>query len=129
MKNPIFYVTTLFIGLTLGGCQLRDKIIELLPLEQESELKDESDKAKTSKKTIESIEIKISCNRDTIQKYIDSGWKVVNTTTSEVPCSWKSTKSSPDCDIDRDKGCSITVPDLIGDEIKYLLERESRNKD
>ncbi len=77
----------------------------------------------TKKKTIF-----ISCNNGNVQKYLDDGWKIVDTSSKDVACSWKEEKSSPKCNINKDKGCKITVPDKMGKQIKYLLEKDSKKK-
>ncbi len=72
----------------------------------------------------ETIELKVSCDQSQIQEYIKEGWIVKTKESKEVPCSWKTVKATDDCKLDTDKGCKITVPDVYGEEIKYILERK-----
>ena len=77
---------------------------------------------------IETRDLIISCEREDIQNYINMGWKVIDKEESDTPCSWKTKKAKPRCNIEKDKGCLITIPDKMGKKIKYLLERESNSK-
>ena len=76
---------------------------------------------------IESIEVSIVCNKDSIKEYLDKGWAIQSSSTTDVPCIWKTQKSSPKCNLQRDKGCSITVPDIIGTKTTYILIKTSDN--
>ena len=108
---------TLIIPLAflLSACPLKDSMkIDLSPKGSKNEVK-----------VKETLEVSISCNKDDLQNYLDQGWKVIKSNTSEVACSWKTTKASKDCILDQDKGCRITVPDIIGEETIYLLEKEN----
>ena len=71
----------------------------------------------------ETKEIKISCGESTIDAYLDDGWIVKKEYSEEKVCSWKTEKANKKCDIDKDKGCLITKPDVIGETTIYLLER------
>ena len=73
----------------------------------------------------ESIEVSIVCNKEGINKYLEKGWKIQSRSVTEVPCTWKTQKSTPKCNMKRDKGCSITVPDIMGTKIKYVLTKTS----
>ena len=77
---------------------------------------------------IENLQITTRCKSDNIQDYIKLGWVIVDTKSREIPCSWKSIKSTPKCNINKDKGCRIKVPDKIGEETTYYLERETQKK-
>ncbi len=66
----------------------------------------------------------IKCGKGTINEYKEKGWKVINKTTSEVPCSWKTEKSRRGCNPKKDKGCLINIPDRMGTESIYLLEKQ-----
>ena len=72
----------------------------------------------------ETIQVTIACDQKSIQTYIDKGWTVIGQTEEEVPCSWKTVKASKKCNIKRDKGCAITVPDIIGKKLIYTLTKE-----
>jgi len=41
----------------------------------------------------------------------------------EKICTWKSVPATKDCNMEKDKGCKITMPDKIGEEKIYLLEK------
>ena len=69
------------------------------------------------------LEIKISCNEESIEKYLKDGWKVKNKKSKEKVCSWKSIPANNTCDMEKDKGCKIIKPDNFGTETIYLLEK------
>ena len=103
------------IAVLLSGCPLKER----LNFDSKS-----SEDISTEVKVKETIEVSISCNTETIQNYLDEGWQIVDSSTSEVACSWKTKKASDECDMTLDKGCRINVPDILGEEILYILERE-----
>ena len=70
-----------------------------------------------------SMEIKFSCGDNGLSKYIDDGWIVIKEESQEKICTWKSVPATKDCDMEKDKGCKITKPDVIGEEKIYLLEK------
>ena len=70
-----------------------------------------------------SMEIKFSCGDDGIKEYLDDGWIILKEDSQEKICTWKSVPASKDCDMEKDKGCKITMPDKIGEEKIYILER------
>ena len=89
---------------------------------------------KTNKKNIQLInsqksnnkdklEITITCDEDSIEKYLKDGWKIKNKKSKEKVCSWKSIPANNNCDIEKDKGCKIIKPDSFGFETIYLLEK------
>ena len=72
-----------------------------------------------------SIEIITSCGEDSeLEKYINDGWKIKNEYSEEKVCSWKTIAASKDCDLEKDKGCKLVQPDIIGEEKIYLLEKK-----
>ncbi len=77
------------------------------------------------KKITKKRTISLACGVGTIKDYESKGWKVVNTEEREVPCTWKTEKASSKCNIDKDKGCRITVPDKMGKEYIYTIEKDS----
>ena len=105
----------IIISLTLVGCGVIEKTEEIL-MPKGNDL----EKIITEKKTVS-----LSCNRGDIKEYLEKGWKVIKTEVKEVPCSWKTKKSTRGCNIDRYKGCKITIPDKMGSQTKYILEKES----
>ena len=74
-------------------------------------------------KNTEKLEIIISCNEESIEKYLKDGWKIKNKKSKEKVCSWKSIPANDNCDIEKDKGCKIIKPDKLGTETFYLLEK------
>ena len=70
------------------------------------------------------IEITISCGEDNnLEKYTDDGWSIKKEYSEEKVCSWKTVAASKDCDLEKDKGCKIVQPNIIGEETIYLLEK------
>ena len=70
------------------------------------------------------MEIKFSCGENGISKYLDEGWIILKEESQEKICTWKSVPATKDCDMEKDKGCKITMPDKIGEEKTYLLEKK-----
>ena len=71
-----------------------------------------------------SIEIIVSCGEDSnLERYINEGWTIKQEYSEEKVCSWKTVAASKDCDLEKDKGCKIVVPDNVGEEKFYLLEK------
>ena len=69
------------------------------------------------------MEIKFSCGDNGISEYLDDGWIIIKQNSQEKICTWKSVPATKECDMEKDKGCKITKPDKIGEEIIYLLEK------
>ena len=69
------------------------------------------------------MEVKFSCGKDGISKYLDDGWVILKEYSQDKICTWKSFPATKDCDMEKDKGCKITKPDRIGEEKIYLLEK------
>ena len=69
------------------------------------------------------MEIKFSCGENGISEYLDNGWIILKEESQEKICTWKSVPATKDCDMEKDKGCKITMPDKIGVEKIYLLEK------
>ena len=77
-----------------------------------------------STKIENNIEIIVSCGEDSnLQNHIKDGWKIKNEYSEEKVCSWKTIAASKDCDLEKDKGCKIVKPNIIGEETIYLLEK------
>ena len=72
----------------------------------------------------ERMEIKFSCGKGDISKYLDDGWIILKKESQEKICTWKSVPATKDCDMEKDKGCKITKPDKIGEEKTYFLEKK-----
>ena len=69
------------------------------------------------------MEIRVSCGEGEITKFLNDGWTIVDESSEEKVCSWKSFPANKECNIEKDKGCKITMPDKIGVEKIYLLEK------
>ena len=69
------------------------------------------------------LEVRYSCGEDGISELLNNGWVIVEEYTEEKICTWKSIPANKDCDMEKDKGCKITIPDKIGKEKVYLLEK------
>ena len=90
---------------------------------KETSIKDSENKL--NDKIIEKsrMEIRVSCGKGEIANFLNDGWIIVEESSEEKICSWKSFPASKECDIEKDKGCKITMPDQIGEEKIYLLEK------
>ena len=69
------------------------------------------------------MEVRYSCGENGISKFLDDGWIIIEEYSEEKICTWKSFPATKDCDMEKDKGCKITIPDKIGEEKVYLLEK------
>ena len=76
-----------------------------------------------SQKSKDKLEITISCDEESIEKYLNDGWEIKNKKSKEKVCSWKSIPANNICDMEKDKGCKIIKPDILGTETIYLLEK------
>ncbi len=116
MKN-IIRLFPLFAGLLIiSSCKIltpKDTFID--------EPKENIKKNSSSEK--KQLEIRFSCGEDGISKYTNDGWVVVKQYSEEKICTWKSVPATKNCKMEKDKGCKITMPDKIGQEKIYLLER------
>ena len=102
------------------GCSSLEKLKEIkIPNLKSSQIKQTVTENKT---------IAISCKKGDIQEYIDEGWVIKSQKSQEVVCSWKVKKAKKNCNIDKDKGCRITVPESMGEQIIYYLEKTSNIK-
>ena len=73
--------------------------------------------------TKDKLEVTISCDEESIGKYLKDGWKIKDKKSKEKVCSWKSVPANNTCDIEQDKGCKIIEPESFGTETNYLLEK------
>ena len=108
---PIFFALTL-----INSCKI---------MTNDKNLREESQEdIKADLKLKENqLEISFSCGEDEIKKYVADGWIIVEEFSKEKICTWKSFPATKGCDMERDKGCKITMPDKIGQEKIYLLRR------
>ena len=116
MKNFIKISQLFLILIFLTSCKTKDKKEELI--------KDsngiESEQLNTAKSK---MEVRYSCGENGISEFLNDGWIIVEQYSEEKICTWKSFPASKDCDMEKDKGCKITMPDKIGEEKVYLLEK------
>ena len=111
MKTAIRSVS---IILVLSGCSLIEEGEKIIfPNNVEKTIKEE--------KTIS-----ISCNKGDINDFQAKGWRIKDSTEREVTCTWKTKRSRPGCNLDKDKGCRIRYPDKKGTETTYVLERTKK---
>ena len=118
MKKIITTFQLLFTILLLNSC--KSLIMDKTPVKEPEEvLNEESNSSENSK-----MEIRFSCGEEGLKKYLDDGWIIVEETSQEKICTWKSFPATKDCDMEKDKGCKITKPDQIGEEVIYILEKK-----
>ena len=116
IKNYLNLLNFFFILIFLSSCNgefnfnKTNKKNDLLINTQKSNTKDK-------------LEIKISCDEESIGKYLKDGWKIKDKKSKEKVCSWKSVPANNTCDIEKDNGCKIIEPDNFGTETIYLLEK------
>ena len=116
MKN-IIRLCPIFVGLLIiSSCKTLTKKETLID-ESKENIKINSSSENNQ------LEIRFSCGEDGISKYTNDGWVVVKEYSEEKICTWKSVPATKDCNLEKDKGCKITMPDKIGQEKIYLLER------
>ncbi len=111
LRRAYFFLPLILL---ISGCPLEDHLRNKVSYSPDKESKN---------KIIESREISISCNKENIEDYKKEGWKVISSTETEVPCSWKTVKATKSCNLKKDKGCKITVPDVMGKKTTYKLEK------
>ena len=83
----------------------------------------ENSKSEKVNKVKSKMEISYSCGEDGISEFLNDGWIIVEQYSEKKICTWKSFPANKDCDMEKDKGCKITMPDKIGEEKIYLLEK------
>ena len=116
MKTFIKLTKLLLILIFLTSCKKTFNQGDLIN-DQQDQKDEQLNKVKNKK------EVRFSCGEDGISEYLNNGWVVVEEYTEEKICGWKSIAASKDCDMEKDKGCKITIPDKIGKEKIYLLEK------
>ena len=67
------------------------------------------------------ISIRAACGSNEIDKYLEKGWTILSKEQKDIVCTWKSIPQNKTCNIEKDKGCKITVPNKIGKETIYNL--------
>ena len=116
MKNFLKLTQLSFMVIILSSCKTSINNEEFI---KNSE-KPKSELINTEKSK---MELRFSCGEDGISEFINDGWIIVEERSEEKICTWKSIPASKDCDIEKDKGCKITIPDEIGEEKVYFLEK------
>tara|TARA_B100000900_G_scaffold252493_1_gene215189 strand:- start:44 stop:403 length:360 start_codon:yes stop_codon:yes gene_type:complete len=116
IKNTIKALNIFFILVLLSSCNGE---FNLNNTNKKSDQLIDSQQSNTKDK----LEITISCDEESIGKYLKDGWKIKNKKSKEKVCSWKSIPANNTCDIEKDKGCKIIKPDILGNETIYLLEK------
>ena len=117
LKKKVYFL--LPVSFILIGCEFTDNLKErFLPGYSFPE-----------KLITETKEVSILCGKRNVQDYLDEGWEIVDSTSKDATCSWKSKRAKRGCNLDKDKGCRIIVPDKLGKEVKYSLVRKSTIRD
>ena len=116
MKNFRKLIQLFFVIVFLTSCKTSVDKEKLIKNPKETEIENI-----TSSKN--KMEVKYSCENDGIKEYLDDGWIIIEEYSEEKICTWKSYPATKDCDMEKDKGCKITMPDKIGEEKVYLLEK------
>ena len=116
MKNYIKITHIFLLLIFLTSCKSKANKQELI-------LDSEEQKSQQIKISKSKIEVRYSCGEDGISDFLKNGWIISKEYTEEKICTWKSFPATKDCDMEKDKGCKITTPDMIGEEKVYLLEK------
>ena len=117
MTNFIKITKLSLILILLTSCKA--SINKKIPLKDFEDNKSETLNIEKSK-----MEIRFSCGESGISEFLNEGWVIIEESSEEKICTWKSIPATKDCDMEKDKGCKITSPDKIGEEKIYLLERK-----
>ena len=116
MKFSIKFIQLVFILIFLNACKTSIKKEPLI-----NEMEEQSGEIISSEKS--KMEIRISCGDGDISQYLKDGCVITEEYSEEKICTWKSFPANKECDMEKDKGCKITTPDIIGVEKIYLLEK------
>ena len=111
--SQIFLILTL-----LSSCKT---LIETEPKILDSDIQDNKSIIEEKNK----MEIRVSCGEGDVSKFLKEGWIIVEESTEEKVCTWKSYPANKKCDMEKDKGCKITKPDKVGEEKIYLLQKQT----
>tara|TARA_B100000965_G_scaffold286440_1_gene244295 strand:- start:1863 stop:2216 length:354 start_codon:yes stop_codon:yes gene_type:complete len=116
--NNLFQAAKILILINLlTSCQFINGL--KIPSINDINIKDSKSKIKKKEK----LEIRISCGDGSLKELLDKGWRIQKEYSEEKVCTWKSVPANKKCNMERDKGCKITKPDVIGKETYYLLEK------
>ena len=116
MKNFIKLTNLLLLLIFLTSCRKPPNQGEIIKGSKQQ-------KSEKLNKTKNKMEVKFSCDKEGISEFLNNGWIIVEKYTQEKICTWKSVPANKDCDLEKDKGCKIIIPDKIGKEEVYLLEK------
>ena len=116
--NKVSMILLIAVVNLIEGCTVVDKFESLIKQKEPG-----IERKITKKRTVS-----FACGQEGINKYLEKGWQVINTEEKDIPCTWKTEKANSRCDIDKDKGCRITVPDKIGKEFIYTIEKDIEPK-
>ena len=104
------------LAILLSSCRsLSDKDFRIINSEENINIDKKVEKKR--------MQISFSCGEEGISEYINDGWIILREDSQEKICTWKSVPATKNCDMQKDKGCKITMPDKIGEEKVYLLEK------
>ena len=116
MKNFIKTIKLFILLMFLTSCKTN--------INKEELIKDSEDQNIEQLNTAKNkMEVRYSCGEDGLSDFLNDGWIIVEEYSEEKICSWKSYPATKDCDMEKDKGCKITIPDKIGKEKVYFLEK------
>ena len=116
MKNFIKITNLFFFLIFLTSCQTTINKKDLIK-DSEEQKNENFNRAK------DKMEVRYSCGEDGISEFLNDGWIITKEYSEEKICTWKSFPATKDCDMEKDKGCKITIPDKMGEEKVYLLEK------
>ena len=117
LMKKLIKITKLFLLLMfLNSCKTNLNKEEIIKDSEEQKI----EQLNTAKNK---MELRYSCGEDGISEFLNDGWIIVEEYSEEKICTWKSVPASKDCDMEKDKGCKITIPDKIGVEKVYFLEK------
>ena len=116
MNNFIKITNLTLVLICLTSCKSTVNNKELI--KKPEKLKSEQINTAKSK-----MELKYSCGEEGISEFLNDGWVIVEEYSEEKICTWKSFPATKDCDMEKDKGCKITIPDKLGKEKIYILEK------
>ena len=116
MKNMKQFSQIFLVLILLTSCKTSTN-------KEEPIINSEKNKNEINTSEKERMEIRFSCGDNRITELLDDGWIILKEDSQEKICTWKSFPATKDCDMEKDKGCKIKIPDIIGEEKIYLLEK------
>ena len=116
MKNFIKLTNLFLLLILLTSCKTNVNREESIKGSEEQKI----EQLNTAKNK---MEVRYSCGEDGVSEFLNDGWNIIEEYSEEKICTWKSYPATKNCDMEKDKGCKITIPDKIGEEKVYLLEK------